>query len=103
MRNLQSKDTDIRRSARLVVSKAAPEDVAYILKYVREKLKKTQDIYRTKLGVSLALTEMLRRNKSLRDRMRLETADLEMLLILPVPTTARFVSTPESFVRPRES
>ena len=80
LRNLQSKDTDIRRSARLVVSKAAPEDVAYILKYVREKLKKTQDIYRTKLGVSLALTEMLRRNKSLRDRMRLETADLEMLL-----------------------
>jgi hypothetical protein len=80
LRNLQSKDTDIRRSARVVVSRAAPEDVAYILKFVREKLKKTPDIYRTKLGVSLALTEMLRRNKSLRDRMRFETADLEMLL-----------------------
>lgn len=79
LRNLQSEDTDIRRSARVVVSKAAPEDVAYILKYVREKMKQTP-IYRTKLGVSLALTEMLRRDKALRDRMKLETADLEMML-----------------------
>lgn len=80
LRNLQSKDPDVRRSARLIVSNAEPEEVGYILKYVRDRLKQTPDIYHTKLGVSLALTEMLRRNKSLRDRMKFETADLDMLL-----------------------
>jgi hypothetical protein len=78
--DIQSADSDVRRGARITLSRAQPEDVAYILKWVRDRLAQDKNIYRTKLGVSLALTEMLRRDKALRDRMKFEMADLEMLL-----------------------
>ncbi len=78
--DIQSSDTDVRRGARVILSNAQPEDVAFILKFVRDKLKVKSNIYRTKLGVSLALTEMLRRDKNLRMRMHFEDADFRMLL-----------------------
>lgn len=78
--DIQSTDGEVSRSARNILSRAEPEDVGYILGKVRTKLQVDPDIYRTKLRVSLALTEMLRRDKSVRDRITMTDADIQMLL-----------------------
>ena len=78
--DVQSTDSDVSRSARNILSRASPEDVSYILQRVRQKLKRNKDIYRTTLRVSLALTEMLRRDKRIRDRITLANEDIDMLL-----------------------
>ena len=61
-----------------MLANAAPEDVSYILRFVRDAGDKA--IYRTKLGVSLALTEMLRRDKAPRDEIKLDPQDVTLLL-----------------------
>jgi hypothetical protein len=78
--DLQSDDSDVRRGARLTLTQIQPEDVSHVLEQVRKILAEGQKIYRTKLGVSIALTDILRRDKSLRDRMKLSDDDLNMLL-----------------------
>ncbi len=80
MTEIESSDTDVRRGARNLLSRVQPEDVSYVLAQLRQKLSTNSSIYRTKLGVSIALTELLRRDKSLRDKMHLETADFQTLL-----------------------
>ncbi|WP_105386385.1 hypothetical protein [Neorhizobium alkalisoli] len=57
--DLKSDVTEVRRAARNTLSSARPEQVPAIV----ELLNADPDVYRTKLGVAVALTEMLRRNK----------------------------------------
>jgi hypothetical protein len=78
--DVESADTDIRRGARNLLSRVEPEDVGYVLKSVRERLAANKDQYRMKLGVSIALTELLRRDKNLRDRMKFQPDDFKLLL-----------------------
>jgi hypothetical protein len=73
---LQSEDADTRRVARSTLSLVQPQDVAILLQHVREN----RGNYRAELGVSVALTEMLRRDKAIRDRIALSETDIEMLL-----------------------
>jgi hypothetical protein len=78
--DLKSDDSAIRRSARDSLSTAPPEQVPAIIDIVRND----PDTYRTKLGVAVALTEMLRRSKAQRDIIvpLLDDADRELLLDL---------------------
>jgi hypothetical protein len=80
--NLQSPDSSVYNSAKNRLSQVDPEDVEYVLKKLREKLKTNPAIYRTKLGVAVALTELLRRDKSQRDNMEFEPEDLATLIDL---------------------
>lgn len=80
LEDIQSTDGEVSRSARNILSRAEPEDVGYILGKVRATLQIDPNIYRTKLRISLALTEMLRRDKALRDRITMTDADIQMLL-----------------------
>ncbi len=78
--DLKSLDTEIRRSARDILSGAPPEQVPAIL----ELLRRSPNSYRTKVGIAVALTEMLRRNKNLRENIvpLLDDSDRELLLDL---------------------
>jgi hypothetical protein len=78
--DVESADSDIRRGARNLLSRVEPEDVGYVLMKTRERLALNKNQYRMKLGVSIALTELLRRDKNLRDRMKFEPEDLNLLL-----------------------
>lgn len=57
---LESEDTTVRRAARDMLSAATPAQVPDVLEPLREQ----DPSYRTKLGIAVALTEMLRRDKS---------------------------------------
>lgn len=76
--DLSSDDSDVRRGARDILSSATPENIPQIM----ERLRRSQNIgaYRIRLGVSVALAEMLRRDKSQAERIKLEPADIDILL-----------------------
>jgi hypothetical protein len=74
--DLQSEDADTRRLARSSLAFVQTQDIALLMQYVRDN----RGNYRAELGVSVALTEMLRQDKSLRDKIMLSDADVEMLL-----------------------
>ncbi len=63
--DLSSDDTAIRRAARETLSEAAPADVPSMLEMLQDAKASGKDPYRTELGVVVALTEMLRKEKSL--------------------------------------
>lgn len=73
---LQSEDADTRRVTRSSLSLVQPQDVAILLQHARDN----RGNYRAELGVSVALTEMLRRDKAIREKIVLTEADIEMLL-----------------------
>lgn len=76
LRLLEDDNADVRRAARDLLSRVQPEDVRLLLDHSA----KNRLSYRTALGISVALTEMLRRDKSIGARLALSSADLEMLL-----------------------
>ncbi|MBK8456038.1 MAG: hypothetical protein IPL47_02085 [Phyllobacteriaceae bacterium] len=61
---LSSDDAEVRRTARDFLASGSPQDVPAFLAYVHAH---PVNNYRLKLGVAVALTEMLRRDKGLRD------------------------------------
>ncbi len=73
---LQSEDSEVRRVARSTLALVQTQDIAKLLQHAREN----PGNYRAELGVSVALTEMLRRDKTLRDKIVLTEADIELLL-----------------------
>ena len=76
--DLVSDDTDIRRGARVKLSLISPEMVPRLLAFAGSNL----NSYRAKLGISVALAEMLRRDKSLGAKVEqlIAQPDIEMLL-----------------------
>lgn len=78
--NLSDEDSDIRRNARDDLSTINPVDVPFLLRLLREALAKDKAQYRKKLGVAIALTELLRRDKSAGSNIPLQTEDVALLL-----------------------
>lgn len=64
LKELASPDPEIRRTARDVLANGAPQDVATYMAFLRADASGNADI---RLGVTVALTEMLRRDKGQRD------------------------------------
>lgn len=73
---LQSEDPEIRRIARSTLSLVQTQDVPTLLQYARDNPGND----RAELGISVALTEMLRRDKTLRDKIALTGPDIDLLL-----------------------
>ena len=80
LEDLASDNTDIRRDARDALANASVEDVPRLMAALREGL----ETYRTKLGIVVAVTEMLRYDKSKAGEFdaRLTDEDLALLLDL---------------------
>lgn len=75
--NLSSDDTDIRRQARDSLAFASPSSFPRIMEFIRN-----DESYRARLGVSVGLAEMLRRDKALASQITLTDADAKLLLDL---------------------
>jgi hypothetical protein len=73
---LQSGDADTRRLARSSLALIQTQDISLLMQHLHEN----RSNYHAELGVSVALTEMLRQNKALRDTIVLTDADVNMLL-----------------------
>jgi hypothetical protein len=74
--NLASDVDDVRRAAREMLGLATPEQTRRILDHALSN----RGNYRIELGVSVALTEVLRRDKTKANQIKLSPADIEMLL-----------------------
>ena len=73
---LNSDKPDLKRSARDVLSRTAPADLRHVLDYAQEHKADPQ----VALGISLGLTQMLRRDKSLGAQINLTQPDIDLLL-----------------------
>lgn len=79
IQNLTDEDANVRRSARTMLANGSVEAVPSILQAMRDQ----PGDYRVQLGGSVALTEMLRRNKADADRIaKVLNGDADRLLLL---------------------
>lgn len=78
LRKLKSDDTALRRGARKELAKVSPDEIPTIMKAFHDEF----GIYRVRLGVVVALSEMLRNNERNKKEIsdRLTDKDLNLLL-----------------------
>ena len=74
--SLNSANNDVRRGARDVLSRISPQDVRRVLDYAQAH----KDDAVVTLGISVGLTELLRRDKTLGAKVTLTQPDIDLLL-----------------------
>lgn len=75
---LTNETTDIRRNARDALSTVSTDQLPILLDSLRNGI----DVYRTKLGIVVAITENIRQNKEVADQISSELTDLDISILL---------------------